>query len=144
MKIFLKYILVYLSVVLAIVLLIVAPVIFRKCDENVDDFAEFEVVNVTKPIIFRDQITGYQKCTGTSPATIDLVINGTLDGWATVTFSRSASGAVTSSDLNFKLDKGKVYINKRLKYYSQDVWIKFTPEGSRNGKLKIKSRINNL
>lgn len=144
LKFIFNYLLVYLSVVLGIVFLIVAPVIFRVCDENVDKFAEFEVENVAKPIVFRDQLTGYQKCTGTSPETIDLVIEGTLDGWATVTFSHSASGTVTSSELHFKLDKGKVSINKKLDYYSQDVWIKFTPEGCRNGHLKIKSRINNF
>lgn len=139
----LKFIFVYVGVILGIMVLMVAPIFFRKCDENVDKFAEFEVVNVTKPIVFRDQLTGYQKCSDTSPTTIDLVVDGTLDGWATITFSHSASGAITSPDLHFKLDRGRIYIKKQLMYHSQDVWIKFIPEGCRNGHLKIKSRINN-
>ena len=44
-KFSLKFIFVYVGVILGIMVLMVAPIFFRKCDENVDKFVEFEVVD---------------------------------------------------------------------------------------------------
>lgn len=103
---------------------------------NGNRFAEFSIVDVSKPHEFLDTVSASSGRHQTM--TFDLV--GRLDSSAIIEF-HSYNNHITGQ---IKLEKGEVNIvNAYGDYYDGDtLLVKFVPKGSQKGYLKIRTRIN--
>ncbi len=109
------------------------------CTEEAVEFAEFNVTDVSQPILLVDSISS-RKCNhwlfgGHVKARI--IVTGKLDGRAKVTYSYAPTIDINPSTL----EKGMINDTIEGDHYYYKLWVKIMPIDCKKGHLKIRTKI---